>query len=147
MEAFEKRGTLAEARHEMEHDAKLIMHLAVDARLKSFLFQTFDLDSDDKTWLESIATLLAGRPPTAWDDQDRTRFEVQLTATARAFGHFRVLGFEMKGKGISLLNGNPEMLRVSVTAARRRASSSGWFRCRTNSGRRPRTSRRNSGGC
>jgi hypothetical protein len=108
-------GTLLEARTDLDHDAKLIKHLAVDGRLKSFLIQTFDLDSDDKTWLESVATLLAGRPPTAWDDQDRTRFEVQLAATARAFGHFRVLGFEMRKKGVSLLNGDPEMLRVSVT--------------------------------
>ena len=115
MVAFEKQGTLREARTELDHDAKLIMHLAVDGRLKSFLIQTFDLDSDDQTWLESVATILAGRPPTAWDDQDRTRFEVQLTATARSFGHFRVLGFEMRSKGISLLNGDPEMLRVSIT--------------------------------
>ena len=118
MAAFEKQGSLGAARQELEHDAKLIAHLAVDARLKSFLFQTYDLDVDEKTWLESVATLLAGRPPTSWDDQDRTRFEVQLTATARAFGHFRVLGFEMKDEGISLLNGNPEMLRVSVTLPR-----------------------------
>ncbi|WP_165225777.1 hypothetical protein [Aquisphaera insulae] len=115
MEAFQKRGTIGEARQELEHDAKLITHLAVDAKLKSFLFQTYDLDSDDKTWLESVATLLAGRPPTAWDDQDRTRFEVQLTATTRAFSNFRVLGFEMKSNGVSLLNGDPEMLRVCVT--------------------------------
>jgi hypothetical protein len=115
MVAFEKKGTLREARMELDHDSKLIKHLAVDGRLKSFLLQTFDLDTDDKTWLESVATLLAGRPPTAWDDLDRTRFEVQLMATARAFGHFRVLGFEMTKKGVSLLNGDPQMLRVSIT--------------------------------
>jgi hypothetical protein len=115
MEAFEKRGSLVEARRELEHEARLILHLAVDAKLKSFLHHAIDLDSDDNMWLESIATLLAGRPPSAWDDQDRARFEVQLTATARTFCHFRVLAFEMESKGVTLLDGDPQMLRVSVT--------------------------------
>jgi hypothetical protein len=44
---------------------------------------------EDATWLESIATLLSGKPPTHWDDTDRVRFEVQLAATARTFEHFR----------------------------------------------------------
>ncbi len=67
------------------------------------------------TWLESIATLLAGKPPTYWDDQDRARFEVQLSAMTRTFDHFRVLAFEMGRAGAALLDGDPRMLRVSVT--------------------------------
>jgi hypothetical protein len=115
LEAFEKGGTISEARRELEHEARLIMHLAVDVKLKSFLLRTVDLDSDDNLWLESVANLLAGRPPSVWDDQDCVRFEVQLAATARTFRHFRVLAFEMERSGETLLDGDPEMLRVSVT--------------------------------
>ena len=77
-----------------------------------------DPDTDDATWVESIATLLANRPPTAWDDRDLARFEVELTAVARSFRHFKVLALEMEQSGISLLDGDPGMLSVSVTTPR-----------------------------
>lgn len=115
MEAFEKPGPLAQARKELEHEARLVTHLAVDPKLKSFLNRAFDLDSDDTMWLESVGNLLAGKPPSEWGDQDLARFEVQLTSIARSFRHFRVLAFEMESQGVSLLDGDPEMLRVSVT--------------------------------
>lgn len=115
LEAFDKRGNLSDARREMEHEARLIMHLAVDTKLKAFLMRAVDLDSDDSMWVETIANLLVSKAPSVWDDQDRARFEVQLTATARTFRHFRVLAFEMERKGDTLLDGDPQMLRVSVT--------------------------------
>jgi hypothetical protein len=115
MEAFEKRASLAEARSELEHEARLVMHLAVDPKLKSFLLRIVDLDSDNALWLESVANVLVGKPPSVWDDQDRTRFEVQLSSMARTFQHFRVLAFEMERSGATLLDGDPQMLRVSVT--------------------------------
>lgn len=115
LQAFEKNGPLPDARREMEHEARLIAHLAVDTKLKSFLNRAFDLDSDDTMWLESIAYLMANRAPSEWGDGDLARFEVQLTATARSFRHFRVLAFEMERKGVTLLDGDPEMLRVGVT--------------------------------
>ena len=71
---------------------------------------------EDTTWLESIATLLAGKPPAHWDDQDRARFEVQLAASARNFEHYRVLAMEMERTGYALLDGDKSMLLVSITA-------------------------------
>jgi hypothetical protein len=71
---------------------------------------------EDNTWLESIATLLGGKPPTHWDDQDRARFEVQLAAAARTFEHYRVLAIEMERTGYALLDGDKSMLLVSITA-------------------------------
>jgi hypothetical protein len=116
LRAFDRAGPLAEARGGLEHDARLVLNLAVDARLKSFLLRVADDSSDDTTWLEALATLLVGKPPTAWDDQDRARFEVQLTASVRTFQHFRVLAHEMEQAGETLLDGEPQMLRLSVTA-------------------------------
>jgi hypothetical protein len=114
--AFGQEGPLAKARQEIEHAARYVLHVAVDAKLKAFLMRAADAATEDSTWLESIATLLAGKPPTHWDDQDRARFEVQLAATARTFEHFRVLAFEMERSGAALLDGDPRLLRVSVTA-------------------------------
>jgi hypothetical protein len=116
LKAFGQTGQLSKTRLAIEHHARLILNVAVDAKLKAFLTRAANSATEDKTWLEAIATLLAGKPPTHWDDQDRARFEVQLTATSRTFEHFRVLAYEMERSGFALLDGDKEMLRVSITA-------------------------------
>jgi hypothetical protein len=113
--AFGCRGAISESRDEIAHYARLVLNLAVEPKLKSFLLRLIDTSVDEGTWAESIATLLAGKQPTGWDDQDRSRFEVQLAATARTFEHFKVLAYEMERTGFALLNGNMQMLRVSIT--------------------------------
>jgi hypothetical protein len=117
LKAFGQEGPLSTARQRIEHDARLVLNVAVDQKLKAFPMRAGDSSIEDATWLESIATLLAGKPPAHWDDQDRARFEVQLAASARTFEHFRVLAFEMERAGASLLDGDARMLRISVTAA------------------------------
>jgi hypothetical protein len=115
LEAFGEESPLASARRKIEHQVRLVLNLAVELKLKAFLMRAADGAVEDTTWLESIATLLAGKPPTHWDDQDRAKFEVQLAASARTFEHFRVLAFEMERSGTALLDGDPRMLRISVT--------------------------------
>jgi hypothetical protein len=115
LKAFGESGPLGTARKNIEHAARLVQNVAVDAKLKAFLLRASDNTTEDSTWLESIATLLASKPPTHWDDQDRARFEVQLAATTRTFDHFKVLAFEMERKGFALLDGDMAMLRVSIT--------------------------------
>jgi hypothetical protein len=116
LKAFGQEGPLATARHKIEHHARLVLNVAVDQKLKAFLTRAADDAIEDATWLESIATLLAGKPPPHWDDADRARFEVQLAAMARTFEHFRVLAFEIEKKGFALLDGDREMLRISISA-------------------------------
>lgn len=116
LKAFGQERHLAAARREIEHHARLVLNVAVDAKLKAFLLRAADDGVEDTTWLESIATLLAGKPPTHWDDEDDARFEVQLAASARTFEHFRVLAYEMEKTGYALLNGDKSMLLVSITA-------------------------------
>lgn len=113
--AFGREGPLTKARKEIEHDARYVLNVSVDPKLKAFLMRVADAGVEDTTWLESIATLLAGKPPTHWDDQDRARFEVQLAASARSFEHFRVLAFEMERRGYALLDGDKQLLRISIT--------------------------------
>lgn len=115
LKAFGESEPIASARKSIEHHARLVQNVAVDAKLKAFLGRAADNLTEDATWLESIATLLAGKPPTHWDDQDRARFEVQLAASTRTFEHFKVLAFEMERKGFALLDGDMSMLRVSIT--------------------------------
>jgi hypothetical protein len=115
LKAFGQEAPLAPARKKIEHHARLVLNVAVDTKLKVFLLRAADNGIEDTTWLESIATLLSGKPPTHWDDSDRARFEVQLAASARTFDHFRVLAFEMERTGFALLDGDREMLRISIS--------------------------------
>lgn len=116
LKAFGQEAPLTAARQRIEHHARLVLNVAVDQKLKAFLLRAADNGIEDAMWVESIATLLAGKPPTHWDDQDKARFEVQLSAMTRTFEHFRVLVFGMQRAGATtLLDGDPDMLRVSVT--------------------------------
>lgn len=114
--AFGQEGALTKARKRIEHDARLVLNVAVESKLKAFLLRVADDGVEDNTWLESIATLLAGKPPVHWDDQDKARFEVQLGASARNFEHYRILAIEMEKSGHALLDGDKSMLLVSITA-------------------------------
>lgn len=92
LRAFGEAAPLPAARKRIDHHARLVLNVAVEAKLKAFLLRVTDDGVEDTTWLESIATHLAGKYPAHWDDQDRTRFEVQLVATWN-FEHYRVLAF------------------------------------------------------
>jgi hypothetical protein len=115
LKAFGQEGPMESARHTIEHHARLVLNVAVDMKLKAFLLRACDSSIEDATWLESIATLLAAKPPTHWDDADRARFEVQLGVMARTFEHFRVLAFEMAKTGFALLDGDRNLLRISIS--------------------------------
>lgn len=115
LNAFGQQPPLTQARKGIEHHARLVLNVAVDARLKAYLLRAADDGIDDQTWMESISTLLAGKPPVHWDDQDRARFEVQLASAARTFDHYRVLAVEMERGGRALLDGDKSMLLVSIT--------------------------------
>ena len=116
VDAFGQEGSLAKARKSIDHDARLVLNVAVESKLKAFLQRVADDGVEDNTWLESIATLLAGKPPVHWDDQDRAKFELQLGASARNFEHYRILAIEMERSGHALLDGDKSMLLVSITA-------------------------------
>jgi len=114
-QAFDHVGSVTDARTAIAHKAKMLLTLAIDPKLKSFLLRVADDTGDETAWIESLASLLAGRPSPTWDDQDRARFEVQLKATARTFRHYEVLAHEIARSGGGILNGDPRAFRVSIT--------------------------------
>jgi hypothetical protein len=114
-DAFNLTSSLAEARIDLTHRAKLVANVTVDARLKSFVIRASDSARDNNIWLESLAALLAGKPPRMWNDQDRARYDVNLALTARLFRHLEVLAFEKEREGAALLDGDIQAMRVSFT--------------------------------
>ncbi len=101
--AFRLSPPLAQARPELSHRAKLVSGICVDPKVKGFITRVVDAVPDDATWLESLASLLAGKPSTMWGDDERARFEVNLSLTARLFHHFETLAFEMERSGRAAL--------------------------------------------
>ena len=102
-------------RRELVHEAKLVSGVCVDPKVKNFIARATNTTLDDSEWLESLAALLANKPSKGWSDDDRARFEVNLTLTARLFLHFKALAFEMERSGTAILDGDAQALRVGVT--------------------------------
>ena len=115
LKAFNLSGPIAQTREDLAHRARLVSDLAVEPKLKSFLVRVTDAGGDEAVWLESLAALLSGKPPQAWNDQERARFEVNLALTSRMFRHFEALAFEMERGGAALLDGDDQAIRVAVT--------------------------------
>ena len=52
-----------------------------------------DTDLENDAWLESVSALLAQKPPSAWRDDDRNRFEQGLAKVSRLFMHAESLAY------------------------------------------------------
>jgi len=110
------RLTQGEERAVLRFRAKQVFDHAVDPRLKAFSHHLCDEDLDDVLWIEAIATLIVGKPPKAWNDPDRAKYEVLLTDLVRSFRHVEALVFELAHQQDSA--GAPaEIVRIGVTDA------------------------------
>jgi len=110
--AFHTKG--AKAREVLRSRAQTIVGHAVEPKLQAFLTHLSDEQVGDATWIEAIATLLAGKAPQAWSDTDRARYEVALSESTRAFRHLETLAFESTNRKRA---GRPasDILRIGVT--------------------------------
>lgn len=114
--AFSLKGRGGEARAELALRARPLFDLTVEPRLKSLILRATDEGLDLIGWIESIATLLADRPPATWNDTDLALFEVNLAEVSRVFTHVELLSFEIRRLGREALPSGFEVLRLGVTA-------------------------------
>jgi hypothetical protein len=82
-----------------------------DPAIKNFIVRVSDSTMDERSWIESVTSLLCERPPTLWRDTDRAKFEVATTRLARHFRHLESLAFDSKGAA----NGQTDAVRIGVT--------------------------------
>jgi hypothetical protein len=87
-------GVSDEARHQLQLRAATLFPHCIEGRLKGFVQQLQSADLNDSTSIEAIAAVLVGKPPKAWSDIDRARYEIALSEVARAFRHLEALVFE-----------------------------------------------------
>lgn len=106
--AFGVTGVPADIRAALARRAEVLRCLASDTTLKAFLVRVTDTTTDDTGWIESLAALLAERPPASWRDIDRATFEVNVAKVSRLFLHLEPLAFDANH------NGSPQDLAIRI---------------------------------
>lgn len=86
----------------------------LDPQMRSFVLAlSNDVYEDDHDWMASVATVLAGKAPSEWTDQDLAAVRARLPQRLAAFNRLRALHAERRAA-----DGLPfEALRVAVTDA------------------------------
>ena len=82
-------------RHELAARARSLLPHATQTNLKAFLVRATDEILDTQGWYESLAALLAKRPPAQWKDPDGEAFRTVLTEVARRFRTLEPLMFDV----------------------------------------------------
>lgn len=111
--AFALKQTNEELRRELAGRAESLLAVTVDTRLKGFLIRACDLGLDFTGWLEAIATVVANKPPSSWNDADKAQFEVNLSELARKFHHLEAVSYENRPHAEQSPAG--ESIRIGIT--------------------------------
>ena len=93
-EAFSLESAAEELRSELADRAEPLLEVVIDTQLKGFLIHLYSEGHDFTSWIESIGTFLAKKPPVSWVDRDKAQFEINLSQLARKFLHFEAISYE-----------------------------------------------------
>lgn len=98
--------------HELQARAASVQPFVTEPRLKAFINRAADGTMERRKWLESVASGVLNRPPSAWSDAEEDRFANLLPPLVSAFQHSELLWFEKKQK-----TGDEEQIgiRLAVT--------------------------------
>jgi hypothetical protein len=110
-DAFELTGADWQARFATR--AHPLIELAGEPELKAFLMRAAD-DLPCSEWLVSLATYLATKPPTRWNDGDFEVFQQKLTRLVPRFRAIESVAIELSRTGQSALS----LVRLCITRPR-----------------------------
>jgi hypothetical protein len=85
-----------EALQELAKKVRVLKGTSFDLRVKGFLDHLDPPAVPDlfDTWIESLGSYVASRPPTTWNDNDLARFEAELSVLARRLKGLEDIAFE-----------------------------------------------------
>lgn len=83
----------------------------LDRKLRAFVLAVLDNRDSDQGWLESLLSLVVGMPAVSWQDQDLTRYRVQLPDLAEQLRRLVALHTAAAAEG----RDGFDALRVNVT--------------------------------
>jgi hypothetical protein len=117
--AFDLRSTGAGARAELQARHALIAETTNDTLLRALGVRLETADTDGDAWVESLAALVARRPPELWGDGDLPAFEVAVAELGRRFRAAEELAVAARAVPaeapllrVGLANGRGELSRV-----------------------------------
>lgn len=116
--AFSLRGSNEEIRVELYRRSEPLLDLTIETKLKGFFLRVCDEELDFKEWLEAIGTYVVQKPPTAWNDTDKTQFQMNLAELGRKFHHFEAVSFERRKRSDEFSDGTEDVMRVGITTLR-----------------------------
>lgn len=90
-DSFSLASDLPLLRSELVERARGILPKTADVSLKSFLIRVLSEQMSDAEWLESVATVLAGKPPKNWHDTDFDQAQLSLADIRRRFDNVEAL--------------------------------------------------------
>ena len=114
--AFSLRGNNEEIRLELYRRAESLLELTIETKLKGFFLRVCDEELDFEGWLEAIGTYIVQKPPTSWNDADKTQFQMDLAELARKFHPFEAVSFERQKQTDRFSDGTEDVMRVGVTS-------------------------------
>jgi hypothetical protein len=99
--AFHLRATdPEERRHELATRAQAVLRGVSSPDMKALLVRLTNEVIDTQAWYESMAALLAGRPPVKWRDDDLGTFRSALREQARRFTHLEAVAFDASAEDV-----------------------------------------------
>lgn len=91
--AFNIDARATEARAHISERANFIISVTLDASLKAILLRVLD-NHPDREWLESVATVVTGRPPLEWTDEDLLKYEHEMVSIHHKIKKYEQIALE-----------------------------------------------------
>ena len=113
--AFSLKGNNEEIRLELYRRVEPLLDLTIETKLKGFFLRVCDDELDFREWLEAIGTYIVQKPPSAWNDTDKTQFQMNLAELGRKFHHFEAVSFERQKQSDGFSDSAGEVMRVGIT--------------------------------
>jgi len=97
----------------MTERADRIDSITLDPLLKGFLTRVTD-HLEQRAWLGSMGTVIIGRPPENWSDNDLLKFEQEMAGMKTRLEKYERLALE---KGFRSSKSSDEIMQISVTSS------------------------------
>ncbi|MCY2958539.1 MAG: hypothetical protein NTY35_00070 [Planctomycetota bacterium] len=111
--AFGLPSEMADLRAQAQRRANAVLELTGDVGLKAFLLRLAEPSLGDHEWLVSMGTLLAGKPPASWHDQDLERARVQLVRLSQGLVAVEAMAIARKRSK----EGDLPLMRIAVATS------------------------------
>ncbi len=95
-----------------------IASVPMPARAKALFTRLCDVSHSKKEWVESVASLVAGKPPHLWTDQDVSRFDLESLLLRNQLSHILTLASYSDDRVLAGSSDGGWAARVSVTTSR-----------------------------